>query len=102
MGIKSIAQKAAGKAGKAVAKLSSLSPEQLREVNERRQRYLSEMPSADDATAVELTSRLIAAAGVEIYNAYLPQIAGMYVPVEADAEYGAPPSTHGTTCVSST
>lgn len=88
MGIKSIAQKAAGKAGKAVAKLSSLSSEQLREVNERRQRYLSEMPSADDATAVELTSRLIAAAGVEIYNAYLPQIAGMYVPVEADAEYG--------------
>lgn len=88
MGIKSIAQKAAGKAGNAVAKLSSLSPEQLREVDERRQRYLSEMPSADDATAVELTSRLIAAAGVEIYNAYLPQIAGMYVPVEANAEYG--------------
>ena len=88
MGIKSIAQKAAGKAGNAVAKLSSLSPEQLREVDERRQRYLNEMPSADDTTAVELTSRLIAAAGVEIYNAYLPQIAGMYVPVEANAEYG--------------
>ncbi|SEH39387.1 MULTISPECIES: helicase HerA domain-containing protein [Atopobiaceae] len=87
MGIKSIAKRAAGKAGNAVAKLSALSPEQLREVDERRQRYLSEMPSADDATAVELTSRLIAAAGVEIYNAYLPQIAGMYVPVEADAEY---------------
>ena len=87
MGIKSIAKRAAGKAGNAVAKLSSLSPEQLREVDELRQRYLSEMPSADDATAVELTSRLIAAAGVEIYNAYLPQIAGMYVPVEADAEY---------------
>lgn len=87
MGIKSIAKRAAGKAGNAVAKLSALSPEQLREVDDRRQRYLSEMPSADDATAVELTSRLIAAAGVEIYNAYLPQIAGMYVPVVADAEY---------------
>lgn len=88
MGIKSIAKRAAGKAGNAVAKLSALSPEQLREVDDRRQRYLSEMPSSDDANAVELTSRLIAAAGVEIYNAYLPQIAGMYVPVVADAEYG--------------
>ena len=87
MGIKSIAKRAAGKAGNAVAKLSTLSPEQLREVDARRQRYLSEMPPADDATAVELTSRLIAAAGVEIYSAYLPQIAGMYVPVQADAEY---------------
>jgi hypothetical protein len=87
MGIKSIAKRAAGKAGNAVAKLSALSPEQLREVDDRRQRYLSEMPSSDDANAVELTSRLIAAAGVEIYNAYLPQIAGMYVPVVADAEY---------------
>ena len=88
MGIKSIAKRVAGKAGNAVAKLSSLSPEQLREVDERRQRYLSEMPSVDDATATELTSRLIAAAGVEIYNAYLPQMADMYVPVRADAEYG--------------
>lgn len=88
MGIKSIAKKAAGKAGNAVSRLSSLSPEQLGEVDERRKRYLSEMPSADDATATELTSRLIAAAGVEIYNAYLPQIASMYVPVQAGAEYG--------------
>ena len=61
MGIKSIAKRAAGKAGNAVAKLSALSPEQLREVDDRRQRYLSEMPSSDDANAVELTSRLIAA-----------------------------------------
>lgn len=88
MGIKSIAKKAAGKAGNAVSRLASLSPEQLAEVEERRKNYLSEMPSADDATATELTNRLIAAAGVEIYNAYLPQIASMYVPVQADAEYG--------------
>lgn len=88
MGIKSIAKKAAEKAGNAVSRLSSLSPEQLSEVDERRKRYLSEMPSADDATATELTNRLIAAAGVEIYNAYLPQIASMYVPVQAGAEYG--------------
>ena len=87
MGIKSIVKRAAGGAGNAVAKLASLSPQQLAEVDERRQRYLSEMPSADDAAAVELTSRLIAAAGVEIYNAYLPQIDTMYVPIDATIEF---------------
>lgn len=87
MGIKSIVKKAAGKAGDSVAKLSSLSPQQLQEVDDRRQKYLTEMPSGDNAAAVELTSRLIAAAGVEIYNAYLPQVASMYVPVVDTAEY---------------
>lgn len=87
MAIKELARRGAAKAGDAVAKLSSLSPEQLVQVEELRQNYLSEMPSADDAAAVELTSRLIAAAGVEIYNAYLPQIRSMYVPVEDTVEY---------------
>lgn len=91
MGIKSIVKRASGKAGDAVAKLSSLSPEQLREIDEKRQRYLSEMPSADDASAVELTSRLIAAAGIEIYNAYLPQVSSVYVPIIETAEYEGRP-----------
>ena len=90
MGIKSIVKKAAGKAGNAVAKLSALSPEQLEEVEGKRTAYLAEMPSGNDPMAVELTSRLIAAAGIEIYGAYLPQISRVYVPVEANAEYAAP------------
>ena len=90
MGIKSIVKKAAGKAGNAVAKLSSLSPEQLEEIEGKRAAYLVEMPSGNDPMAVELTSRLIAAAGIEIYSAYLPQISRVYVPVEADAEYAGP------------
>ncbi len=90
MGIKSIVKKAAGKAGNAVSKLSALSPEQLEAVEEKRAAYLAEMPPADDPMAVELTSRLIAAAGIEIYSAYLPQISKVYVPVEADAEYAGP------------
>ena len=90
MGIKNIVKKAAGKAGNAVAKLSALSPEQLEAVEQKRIAYLSEMPSGDDPMAIELTSRLIAAAGIEIYSAYLPQISKVYVPIQADAEYQAP------------
>ena len=94
MGIKSAIGeaigKAAGKAGNAVFKLSTLSPGQLKEVEEKRARYLEEMPSADDATAIEQTSRLIAAAGVEIYSAYLPQIGSIYLPLGSEAEYDGP------------
>ncbi len=94
MGIKSAIGgaigKAAGKAGNAVFKLSALSPAQLKEVEEKRARYLEEMPSADDATATEQTSRLIAAAGVEIYSAYLPQIGSIYLPIGSEAEYDGP------------
>ena len=94
MGIKSAIGgaigKAAGKAGNAVFKLSTLSPGQLKEVEEKRTRYLEEMPSADDSTATEQTSRLIAAAGVEIYSAYLPQIDSIYLPIGSEAEYDEP------------
>ena len=90
MGIKSVVKKAAGKAGDAVSKLSSLSPEQLREIERERAEYLSAMPSPDDPTAIELTSRLVAAAGVEIFDAYLPQIDRLYLPVESAAEYDSP------------
>ncbi len=94
MGIKSVIGgaigKVAGKAGNAVFKLSTLSPGQLEEVKEKRAHYLEEMPSADDATAIEQTSRLIAAAGVEIYSAYLPQIDSVYLPLVSEAEYDGP------------
>lgn len=90
MGIKSLVKKAAGKAGNVVSKLSSLSPDQLEKIEDAREKYLGEMPSADDPVANELTSRLIAAAGIEIYSAYLPQIDKVYVPAESATEYGRP------------
>lgn len=90
MGIKSLVKKAAGKAGNAVSKLSSLSPDQLEKIEDAREKYLGAMPSVDDPVANELTSRLIAAAGVEIYSAYLPQIDKAYVPAESATEYGRP------------
>jgi hypothetical protein len=87
MGIKSLATKAAGKVGNGIAKAASLSPEQLEEVEEKRKAYLSEMPKPDDPAARELTERLLAAGAVEIYNAYLPQLEDLYVPLDPAIEY---------------
>ncbi len=89
MGIKKFMTHAANAAGNVVAKASSLSSAQCEELERQRDQYLTEMPAMDDAVATELTSRLIAAAGVEIFDAYLPQISEMYVPVDSEAEYGS-------------
>ena len=82
-----IIKKAGGKAADAVAKLAVLSPEQLRDVQKRRDEYLSQIPSMDDASAEELTNRLLAAGSIEIYNEYLQHIHDMYIPVKKDFEY---------------
>ena len=88
MGIKNRLIKAAVKTSDAVAKLSALSPEQLELVDEQREKYLSEMPDPTDPNAVDLTNRLLSSIGVEIYNAYLPKIKDVYIPIEKNVEYG--------------
>ena len=87
MGIKSIVKKAGSKAADTVNKLSALSPEQLEHVEEQREKYLSEMPDPSDSAAEELTNKLLAICGVEIFNAYLPQIKDLYVPIKREVEY---------------
>lgn len=71
MGIKSIVKRAGTKAADTVNKLSALSPEQLEHVEEQREKYLSEMPDPGDTAAEDLTNKLLALCGVEIFNAYL-------------------------------
>ncbi|WP_419058432.1 helicase HerA domain-containing protein [Enorma massiliensis] len=93
MGIKSFIVKAGGKAADVVAKASSLSPEQIARVQESRERYLSEMPDLEGEQASEQTRRLLAACGVDIYNAYLTQLASLYRPIEPEIELGAPFNT---------
>lgn len=85
--ISGLVRKAAGKAGDAVATMASLSPKQLDDISRQRNEYLSARPSVDDPAAEEQTKRLLGSAGVEIYNAYLPQISQLYLPVSDD---GAP------------
>lgn len=87
MGIKNMIAKAGNRAADRVAKLSVLSPEQLAAVEKNREKYLTEVPSMEDANAEELTSRLLAASSVEIFNEYLEHIQDMYVPVQRQAEY---------------
>ena len=87
MGIKSIIKKVGGKAADSVAKLAVLSPEQLRDMQERREEYLTQIPSMDDTAAEELTKRLLAASSIEIYNEYLQHIRDMYIPVRREIEY---------------
>lgn len=87
MGIKNIFSKAYGKAGNKVAELAALSPEQLKQIQEDREKYLLQMPDPTDSVAEEMTLRLLAAGSVEIYNAYLSQLSELYVPVQKDYEY---------------
>ena len=86
--VKNWVVKAGNKAGDAVASLSQLSPMQLSEVQQQKDDYMSEMPDPDDPQAVELTARLLAENGVEIYNSYLSQIKQLYIPLDPTAEYG--------------
>ena len=88
MGIKNVIRKVAGKGADTVAKLSALSPEQLEQVQAKREEFLSDFPNMTGAETEELTNRLLAANAVEIYNAYLPQIEDLYIPVEKETEYG--------------
>ena len=91
MGIRNLITKAGTKAADKVAQLATLSPAQMMEMETFRDAYLSEMPVMTDSAAEEMTMRLLAAAGIEIYNAYLPQIKQLYLPLECDAEYDGTP-----------
>lgn len=90
MGVKNIVKRAKDKVNDKVAGLAALSPEQVKEVQAKREAYLLEMPNPNDEQALDTTWRMMAANSVEIYNAYLPQIKDLYVPVEKDAEYDMP------------
>ncbi|MBP3898969.1 MAG: hypothetical protein J6D57_14200 [Mogibacterium sp.] len=86
MGINSLIKKAGGKAANTVNKLAALSPDQIAHVEEQREVYLSQMPDPGDEAAEELTARLLALCGVEIYNAYLSDLSDLYVPVKRELE----------------
>lgn len=87
MGVKSFVKKVGQKAGDTIAKLAVLSPAQVESIENQRNLYLEEMPAPNDPQAEEMTERLLAAGSVEIFNAYLPQLRGLYVPIEHRAEY---------------
>lgn len=87
MGIKNVVKKVGDKAGNKVAKLAALSSGQIEEIQLQREEYLLEKPDPTDELAIDTTWRMMAASSVEIFNAYLPQIKELYLPVEKTAEY---------------
>lgn len=84
MGIKNFASKLTNQGDNAVAKTSSLSSEQLKNVQDKRNQYFLGLSSVNDA---EHSQRLLAANSIEIYNAYLTQIKDLYVPIKKEVEY---------------
>ena len=88
MGIKNVVKRIGDRAGNRVAKLSELSSAQVESVQLEREQYLLERPDLNDVHQVELTQRMLSASSIEIFNAYLPQIKDLYLPIEENAEYG--------------
>ena len=90
MGLMKIVSRANGKIGDGISKAAALSPQQLNEVAEKRDNYLLEMPDPNDMVAQATTEKLIAANSIEVFNAYLPQIAELYTPLykyDFDSDY---------------
>ena len=87
MGIKNVVKKVGDKAGNKVAKLAALSSGQVEEIQLQREKYLLEKPDPSDKLAIDTTWRMMAASSIEIFNAYLPQIKELYLPIEKSAEY---------------
>ncbi len=82
-----IMNKAEKKTKNITAKLGTLSPKQVAEIDQRRQTYLSEMPSMDDESVEELCKRIFGALDIEITNSYLPQISDMYAPIQEGTQF---------------
>lgn len=89
MGVKNVVRRISEKAGDKVAQMSKLSPAQVVDVQAKREEYLLEKPDPTDEAARELTEKMMAASSVEIFNAFLPQIKELYLPLIEGSEYNA-------------
>lgn len=87
MGVRTMIKRAGAKTSNKIAQLATLSEEQIKGVQDKREKYLLEMPKPDDPAAVTMTQKLLATSSVEIYNAYLRQLKELYLPVEKGCEF---------------
>lgn len=90
MGVRNVLKRVGEAAGNRIAKLATLSPDQVESVQLQREAYLLEKPDPGDAAARACTERMLAASSIEIFSAYLPQIKALYLPVKNGAEYDMP------------
>ena len=68
---------AAKKAGDGIASLSSLSPKQLREIDEKRSAYLRETPDMNGDEIQGIIQKNLGAIGIEVYQAYLDRLTAL-------------------------
>ena len=87
MGVRTIIKKVGAKTSNKIAQLATLSEDQVKEIQEQRDKYLLEMPQPEDPAAVTMTQKLLATSSVEIYNAYLPLLKELYLPVKKECEF---------------
>lgn len=87
MGVRTMIKKVGAKTSNKIAQLATLSEDQVKEIQEQRDKYLLEMPQPDDPAAVTMTQKLLATSSVEIYNAYLPLLKELYLPVKKECEF---------------
>lgn len=89
MGIKNTIKRLGNSAGNKIASLAVLSSDQVLDVQLKREEYLLDLSKMDpsDDVARDITERLMAASSIEIFNAYLPQLNELYVPIQKDSEY---------------
>lgn len=85
--IKGTLKKVENKINTGIARKAALSPEELKAIEDSRDRYLQGKPDPTDPAEVALTMRLMAANAIEIYNSYLPLISDLYYPIQPEAEY---------------
>ena len=85
--VKGALKKVEGKINSGIARRAALSPEELKAIEDSRDKYLQGKPDPTDPAEVALTMRLMAANAIEIYNAYLPLISDLYYPIQPETEY---------------
>ena len=73
---------AAKKTGEGGSALSSLSPKQIREMEDKRKRFLSAASDMKGVEAQASIQRNLGAIGIEVYQAYLDQLCTVYYPVD--------------------
>lgn len=89
MGIKKWLVKQGQKIADTTSKLSALSPKDIDDINQLRDKYFSKLTDIEEnVTDTALTEALLAAGSVEIFSAYLPQIKELYVPINSEKTVG--------------
>lgn len=71
----------ATKIGNGIATLSTLSPDQVKKLENKRNDYLAEMANMTSQKTESIVQRNMGAIAIEVYQAYLEQLKSLYCPV---------------------